>query len=269
MNSKRKAYPSDVTDEEWALVVPYLTLLPEAAGQRGHSLREVFNGLRYIIKTGAPWRWMPNDLPPWAAVYQQTQRWLAAGCFEALAHDLRAVLRQASGRSAEPSAAILDSRTLRSSPESGERAGYDGAKRKRGSKLHVAVDTLGHVLALHVTPANTDDRAEVSRLVDTAQEATQGNLEVAFADQGYNGEKAAAAAGEQDVELVIVRLPEAKRGFVLLPIRWVAERSLAWTTRFRRLVRDYERYASTLAGLHFVAFACLMLKQAALLMIGS
>ena len=266
MNSKCKTYPSDVTDEEWVLVAPYLTLLSEDAGQREHSLREVFNGLRYIVKTGAPWRWMPNDLPPWPAVYQQTQRWLAAGCFEALAHDLRAVLRQASGRSPEPSAAILDSRTLRSSPESGERAGYDGAKRKKGSKLHVAVDTLGHVLALHVTSANTDDRAEVSRLVDAAQEASQGNLEVAFADQGYTGEKAEAAASEQGVELVIVRLPEAKRGFVLLPVRWVAERSLAWTTRFRRLVRDYERYASTLAGLHFVAFACLMLKQAALLM---
>jgi transposase len=265
----RKAYPSDVSDEEWALVAPYLTLLPEEAGQRAYALREVFNGLRYIVKTGAPWRWMPNDLPPWAAVYQQAQRWLAAGCFEQLAHDLRAVLRQAAGRAEDPSAAIVDSRTLRSSPESGERAGYDGAKRKRGSKLHLAVDTMGHLLALHVTPASADDRAEVGRLLDAAQEAVQGNLEVAFADAGYNGEKAAAAANKQGVELVIVRLPEAKRGFVLLPIRWVAERSFAWTTRFRRLVRDYERYPTTLAGLHFVAFACLMLKQAAALLLGS
>jgi transposase len=265
----RKAYPSDVSDEEWALVAPYLSLLPEEAGQRIHSLREVFNGLRYIVKTGAQWRWMPNDLPPWAAVYQQAQRWLAAGCFEQLVHDLRAVLRQISGRSADPSAAIVDSRTLRSSPESGERAGYDGAKRKRGSKLHLAVDTMGHLLALHVTPASADDRAEVGRLLDAAQDAVQGNLEVAFADQGYNGEKAETAAAEQGVELVIVRLPEAKKGFVLLPIRWVAERSLAWTTRFRRLVRDYERYPTTLAGLHFVAFACLMLKQAAALLLSS
>ena len=91
MTFARKPYPSDVSDEEWALVAPYLTLLPEEAGQREHSLREVFNGLRYIIKTGAPWRWMPNDLPPWAAVYQQAQRWLNAGCLEELAQDLRAV----------------------------------------------------------------------------------------------------------------------------------------------------------------------------------
>jgi transposase len=106
---------------------------------------------------------MPNDLPPWGAIYQQSQRWLAAGCFEALAQDLRALLRLASGRVEEPTAAIVDSRTLRSTPESGHRSGYDCAKRKRGSKLHLAVDTLGHLLALHVTPANGDDRNNYRR----------------------------------------------------------------------------------------------------------
>jgi transposase len=269
MKINRKAYPSDVSDDEWALVAPYLVLLPEEAGQRSHPLREVFNGLRYIIKTGAPWRWMPNDLPPWAAVYQQTQRWLAAGCFEALADDLRAVLRLAAGRAEEPSAAIIDSRTLRSSPESGTRGGYDGAKRKKGSKLHMAVDTLGHLLALHVTPANTDDRAEVDRLTRMVQAATDDTVDVAFVDQGYTGANAAAAAEANGIELVVVKLPEAKKGFVLLPRRWVIERSFAWATRFRRLVKDYERYASTLAGLHLIAFACLMLKRAALLVAGS
>ena len=264
----RKPYPSDVSDDEWALVAPYLTLLPEAAGQREHSLREVFNGLRYVLKTGAPWRWMPNDLPPWAAVYQQAQRWLAAGCFDVLADDLRAVLRLAQGRAAEPSAAILDSRTLRSSPESGERAGYDGAKRKRGSKLHMAVDTLGYLLALHVTPASVDDRAEVGRLAEAVQEATGQNVELAFVDQGYTGERAADAAKAHGIALDVVKLPEAKKGFVLLPRRWVVERSFAWATRFRRLVKDFERYATTLADMHRIAFVCLMLKQAAQLMAG-
>lgn len=265
MRTCRKPYPSDVSDEEWALVAPYLTLLPEEAGQREHSLREVFNGLRYVVKTGAPWRWMPNDLPPWAAVYQQAQRWLAAGCFEALAEDLRAVLRLAAGRKPQPSAAILDSRTLRSSPESGTRAGYDGAKRKKGSKLHLAVDTLGHLLALHVTPANAEDRGEVECLAKAVQASTGQSVDLAYVDQGYSGERAASAAKAQGIELEVVKLPEAKRGFVLLPRRWVVERSFAWATRFRRLAKDYERYASTLADLHVVAFACIMLKQAALL----
>lgn len=224
--------------------------------------------MRYVIKTGAPWRWMPNDLPPWAAVYQQAQRWLAAGCFEALAEDLRTVLRLAAGRKAQPSAAILDSRTLRSTPESGARAGYYGAKRKQGAKLHLAVDTLGHLLALHVTSAGADDRAEVGRLAQAVQASTGQSVELAYVDQGYTGARASDAAKAHGIALEVVKLSEAKRGFVLLPRRWVVERSFAWTTRFRRLVKDYERYARTLADLHLVAFVCLMLKQAALLTLG-
>jgi transposase len=269
MTNHRKAYPSDVSDDEWSLVVPYLTLMREDAFQREHSLRELFNALRYVVRYGIAWRAMPNDLPPWWAVYQQTQRWLAAGCFEALARDLRAVLRLAAGRTEEPTAAIIDSRTLRSTPESGQRAGYDGAKRKRGSKLHMAVDTLGHLLALHVTPANVDDRAEVGRLAKAIQEATGESVTLAYVDQGYTGEAPAKAAKQQGISLKVVKLPEAKRGFVLLPRRWVVERSFAWATRCRRLVKDYERYASTLAGLHTVAFVCFMLKHAAILAQGS
>ena len=229
---------------------------------------------------------MPHDLPPWAAVYQQTQRWLDAGCFEALVDDLRVVLRVAAGRTAEPSAAILDSRTLRSSPESGERAGYDGAKRKKGSKLHLAVDMLGHLLALHVTPANADDRAEVGRLAEAVQEATGQSVDLAYVDQGYTGERAQKAAKNHDITLEVVKLPEAKKGFVLLPRRWAkpargphprsgkgwlvegGERSFTWATRFRRLVKDYERYATTLADLHVVAVVCIMLRNVARLATG-
>src|SRR5689334_15612475 len=208
MSPARQPYPSDVSDEEWALVAPYLTLLREDAGQREHALREVFNGLRYVVRSGCPWRLMPHDLPPWFAVYQQAQRWLSAGCFEQLAEDLRAVLRLAAGRAPEPTAAVLDSRTLRSSPESGERAGYDGAKRKKGSKLHMAVDTLGHLLALHVTPADADDRAQVGRLAEAVQAATGQSVGVAFVDQGYTGDKPAAAAQAHRIALEVVKLPE-------------------------------------------------------------
>jgi transposase len=254
----RKAYPSDVSDEEWALVAPYLTLMSEEAPQREHPLREVFNGLRYIIRAGAPWRMMPNDLPPWHTVYQQTQRWLAAGVFEELVHDLRRLLRVAEGKAPEPSAAILDGRTLQSTVESGSRAGWDGHKRKRGSKVHVAVDTLGHLLALLVTPANEQERAQVAQLAEQMQQVTGESVEIAFVDQGYTGDEPAQAAAEHGIDLVVVKLPEAKKGFVLLPKRWVVERSFAWVARFRRLARDYERLPQTLAGLHFVAFAMLM-----------
>ncbi|NPD66780.1 IS5 family transposase (plasmid) [Lichenicola cladoniae] len=259
----RKAYPSDVPDDEWALVAPYLALLPEEAGQRSYELREVFNGLRYVVKTGAPWRWMPNDLPPWEMVYQQAQRWLTAGVFENLVHDLRVLLRLEARRKAEPSAVIIDSRTLRSTPESGARAGYDGAKRKKGSNVHIAVDTLGHLLALHVTPATDQDRAEVTHLASAVQDITAHSVEIAYVDQGYTGAATAEAAAEHGIRLEVVKHHEAKRGFVLLPRRWVVERSFAWATRFRRLVKDYERLPETVRGLHLVAFVCLMLKHAA------
>ena len=262
----RKPYPSDVSDDEWSLVVPYLTLMTEAAPQREYPMRELFNALRYVIRYGIAWRAMPNDFPPWSAVYQQTQRWLVAECFETLAQDLRALLRLAAGRNAEPTTAIIDSRTLRSTPESGPRAGYDGAKRKRGSKVHLAVDTLGHLLALHVTPADVGDRAAVARLAVDVQEATGDNVTLAFVDQGYSGDTAANAAQAEGIKLHVVKLPEAKRGFVLLPRRWVVERSFAWATRCRRLVKDYERYAETLAGFHLVAFIGYMLKHASALM---
>lgn len=170
-----------------------------------------------------------------------------------------------SRRPVEPSAAIIDSRTLRSTPESGERAAYDGAKRKKGSKLHIAVDTLGHLLAPHVTPASAEDRGEVEKLARTVQAVTGDNVEIAWVDQGYTGERAAQAAERHGITLEVVKLPEAKRGFVLLPRRWGVERSFAWATKFRRLVKDYERYAQTLAGLHVVAFACLMIRQVAAL----
>jgi transposase len=260
---QRKPYPSDVSDEEWAFVAPYLTLMTGTAPQRRHELREVFNGLRSIVKTGAQWRWLPHDLPPWEAVYQQAQRWLAAGCFEAIVHDLRAILRLAAGRTAQPSAAIFDSQTLQSTPESGGRAGYDGAKRKKGAKVHAAVDTLGHLLALHVTPANEQDRAQVERLAEAVQDATGETVELADVDQGYTGDQPAADADAHGIRLEVVKHPEGSHGFVLLPRRWVVERSFAWKTRFRRLVRDYERLTTTLTGLHFVAFACLALARAA------
>ena len=256
-------YPSDVSNAEWAFVVPYLCLLPEDAGQRVYNLRDVFDALRWIVRTGSPWRYLPKDFPPWELVYQQSRRWLAAGCFEAIVHDLRAVLRFVAGKEPEPTAAIFDGRTMQSTPESGARAGYDGYKRRKGSKVHMAVDTLGHLLALHVTPANEQERDQVAVLAEKVQQVTGESVELGYVDQGYTGEDAYDEAISYGIHLEVVSLSKAKRGFVLLPRRWVVERSYGWMARFRRLARDYERLSETLEGLHYVAFSLLMLHQAA------
>jgi len=187
---KRRPYPTDVSDEEWYFAAPYLTLMNKDAPQRRYELREMFNALRWIVRAGAPWRLLPNDFPPWETVYQQTQRWIQAGCFEAMVNDLRSIIRVAQERRGQPTAVIPHGRTLQSTCESGPRAGYDGYKRKRG--------------------------------------------------------------------IQVIRLQEAKKGFVLLPRRWVVERSFGWLNRFRRLTRYYERLPETLAGVCISScFPCL------------
>jgi transposase len=259
--SGKSGYPSDVSEEEWAFCAPYLTLMNEEAPQREYPLRELFNGVRYMVRAGCPWRMIPHDLPPWHTVYEQSQRWIKAGCFEKMAHDLRLLVRMFAGKQAHPTAVILDGRTMQSTPESGARAGYDGHKKRKGSKIHAAVDTLGMLMALKVTAANEQERAQVGELVEATQKAAGNKIKIAFVDQGYTGDDPAEAAAAHGVRLEVVKLQEAKRGFVLLPRRWVVERSFAWAARFRRLARDYERLPESLAGLHWLAFALLMLPH--------
>ncbi len=235
-----------------------MTLRDEGAPQRTYPLREVFNALRWLVWAGASWRMLPHNLPPWPVVYQQTQRRLVAGVCDDLVADLRRVLRLAAGRAAEPTAAILDSRTRQSTPERGGRAGDDGAKRRRGAKVQLAVDTLGQLLALHVTPANAQDRAQVAALAEAVQGATGEHVELAYVDAGYTGARPAEAAAARGIALEVVTLDAVQRGFVLLPRRRVVERSFGWLARFRRRARDDERLAQSLAGLHLVAFAIVM-----------
>jgi transposase len=261
MSQARKSYPSDVSDAEWEFLTPYLTLMRQDAPPREYSLRDVFDALRYVVKAGCPWDFLPHDFPPWTAVYPQARRWVAAAVFEDIAHDLRMILRVVEGREAQPTATTRDGRTRQSTPESGGRAGYDGAKKKNGSKVHVAVDTLGHLLALRVTAANEPERAQVAALTARLQEVTGGAVEVAFVDQGSTGDAAAEQATANGIRLEVVRHTEAKKGFVLPPRRWVVERTFGWLGRFRRLARDYERLTETLAGWHWLAFLTLLLPR--------
>jgi len=257
----KKRYPSDVEDAEWEFIIPYLTLITLEAPQRKHDLREVLNALRYVVRTGIAWRYLPDSFPPWAAVYQQTLRWIDSGCFEAIVDDVRELLRVAVGKNKQPSAVIYDGQTLQGTIESGNRAGYDGYKKKNSSKVHMAVDTLGYLLALVVTPANGQERDQVAELSRQVQGITGNRVKIACVDQGYTGDVSELAAKKEGIELSVVRLPEAKKGFVLLPRRWVVERWFAWKSRFRRLVRDYERLPETVVGLHFVVFSCIMLTR--------
>ncbi len=251
-----------MSDAEWRFVAPYLCPLAEDGGQRVYDLRDLFDALRRMTRSGSPGRYLPKDLPPWAAVYRQARRWFDAGCFEAIVHDLRAVLRLAQGRAPQPTAVILDRRAIQSTPESGPRAGYDGGKKRKGSKVHMAVDTPGHLLALHITPADERDRARVAALCEAVQKVTGESVEIAFVDQGDTGDDPDGDAASYGIDLEVIKLPEAKRGFVLLRRRWAVERSFGWMARFRRLARDYERLDTTLAGLHYVAFGILMLHKA-------
>jgi transposase len=229
MNTTRKSYPSDVSDTEWDFLLPYLTLMRADAPQRSHDLREVFNALRYVVKTGCQWRMLPHDLPDWTVAYQQARRWFLARVFEQIAHDLRVILRLVHERDPQPSATILDGRTLQSTPESGDRAGYDGAKKKHGSKLHAAVDTMGNLLALKVTPANEQERAQVADLAAKVQEVTGGTVAVAFVDQGYTGDQAANDARQSGIELAVVKHPEAKKASSCCRAAgWWSGRSAGW-----------------------------------------
>lgn len=190
------------------------------------------------------------------------QRWLEAGCFGAMVSDWRSILRVAQGRQGRLSAVILDGRTLQSTCKSGARAVYNGYKRKKGRKVHIAVDTLDHLLAVHVTLANEHECAQVQELPQRVQHASGQTVKPAFADHGYTGEEPAKAARDESIGLRIIKLAEAKKGDVLLPRRLVVERSFGWLNRLRRLARDYERPPETLAGLHFVVFAMLLLVHA-------
>jgi len=186
---------------------------------------------------------------------------MQAGVFETIAYDLRIIERILKERDEQPTAVILDARTLQSTPECGARAGFDGAKKKKGSKAHIAVDTLGNLLAVTISAANEQERAYVKELAEKVQQVTGGTVELAYVDQGYTGASAAEQAASKSIELEVVKHHEARQGFVLLPRHWVVERTLGWLGRFRRLARDYERLATTLTGWHWLAFLGLLTNR--------
>ncbi|MCY4557085.1 MAG: IS5 family transposase [Chloroflexi bacterium] len=255
----RKPYPSDLTDAQWEELA---ALLPPDT-KRGHprttDLREVVNGILYVLRGGIPWRLMPHDLPPWGTVWWYFRNWRDDGTWERVESTLRARVRESAGRAATPSAAIIDSESAKTTEKRGPR-GYDAGKRVTGRKRHIVVDTMGLLLAVVVHAANIQDR-DGANLVLAKLLGRFPQLQVIWADAGYAGQLVAWAWATGGWMMTIVRRKPDSQHFEPLPRRWVVERTLAWLSRCRRLSKDYEeRTESSEAWVH-IAMVNLMLKR--------
>jgi putative transposase len=255
---ERKHYPTDLTDEQWELVRPLLPKAKPGGRPRSVDLRAVLNGIFYVVRGGVPWRMLPGDLPPWGTVHFDSRCWRLDGTWEKILDVLRTRLRHADGRKKSPSAAIVDSQTVRTA-SGGQHRGYDAGKRLPGRKRHIIVDTLGLLLAVVVHAASVQDRDGV-KLVGARIRGRFPRLKLIWADGAY---EAAVGWANQFAAwiLELVRKPEGQRGFVVLPRRWVVERTFAWLMHSRRLARDYERLTGSSEAMVQVAMIHLMLKR--------
>ena len=255
-------YESDLTDPQWALLQPMLPQ-PKKRGRPPTDRRQVINAILYIVKGGIQWRLLPTNFPPWKTIYHIFRRWTLNGTWEAIHDRLRALVRKGAGKRSRPTAAILDSQSVKSDPHGGV-VGYDAGKRIKGRKRHLLVDTLGLILGIFVTPASTPEREGAQGLL----ERTLGWLSwlrLLWVDGGYNGD-----AFEQwvktirpNLEVEVVKRSDDTSGFKALPRRWVVERTFAWLMRHRRLVRDYERTESSAEAWAYIAMIRIQLRRLA------
>jgi len=259
---KSAHYQTELSDHQWHLLRRYLP----AAKKRGRprtALRDVLNAILYLVKSGAQCRLLPKNFPPWQTVYHHFRQWTRNGLLARLNHRLRAKVRQAVGKAAQPTAASLDSQTVRASAHRGE-VGYDAAKNTKGRKRFLLVDTLGLLLGVMLEPANCPERQGARTLLATVL-ADYPQLLKLWVDGGFNGPEFAAWVRTQHPTLVVEvvkRLAEVP-GFHLLPKRWVVERTFGWLMHCRRPVRDHERTAACAAGWIYLAMTRLMLRRLA------
>lgn len=243
--ARSRRYPSDTTDAQWAridLLLPDPAWLAGRGGRREvHCRREIVDAIFYVVDNGVKWRALPADFPPWSTVYNYFAAWEAAGTTQQVLDELRDRVRIQHGRAATPSAGIIDSASIKAAETVGAASsGYDAGKKTKGRKRHVAVDTLGLLVCVLVTAASVQDRDGAKPLLERLTTSCR-RIRLVWADGGYAGKLVAWASETLKLSMQIVKRSETAPGFVVLPRRWVVERSLAWIARHRRCVRDYER----------------------------
>jgi transposase len=255
-------YETSLTDDQWAFIEPMIPR-PKKFGRPRTDPRRILDALLYIIKGGIQWRLLPNDFPKWKTVYHVFRKWTLDHTWERINARLRAHVRSDAGKRAQPTAAILDSQSVKSDPHGGA-VGYDAAKRIKGRKRHLLVDTLGLVLGIHVTPADVPEREGAQGLLDQALIWFTW-LRLLWVDGGYSGLEFAqwVKSIRPQLEVKVVKRTDNLAGFKILPHRWVIERTFGWLMRHRRLVRDYETTESSAEAWAYIAMIRIQIRRLA------